>query len=251
MVCPIKKILVSQPAPASGNSPYFAIAEKYNIKIDFKQFIQVVPLEAIEFRKQRISILDHSAIIFTSRIAIDHFFSLAQEMRLNIPETMKYFCISESVALYLQKYIVYRKRKVFFSANGKMDGLHMLLSKHNKELYFVPVAEEHTTDLFDALDAKKVHYNKAVMYRTIAREFDPSEPLDHDMIIFFSPMGIISLFKNFPDFKQGNTLILSSGPQTSKAVEEAGLRLDHTLMVPGQTLSVTAALDEYLSKLKK
>lgn len=250
MACPIKKILISQPAPATDNSPYYAIAEKYKLTLDFKQLIKVVTLDPMEFRKQRISILDHTAVIFSSRGAIDHFFSLSQEMRLSVPETMKYFCISESVAHYLQKYIVYRKRKVFFPETGKLDGLIQSITKHNKETFIAPVAEEHSTDLFSLLDEKKISYNKAVMYRTVSREWNLSDPLDHDMIVFFSPMGVQSLFTNFPEFQQGKTLILSSGPQTSKAVEEAGLRLDHTLTIPGQTLSITSALDEYLSKLK-
>lgn len=249
----VKKILVSQPAPASGNSPYKSLAEKYKVTFDFKQFIQVVPLSIPEFCKQRVEILGHTAVIFTTRVAIDYFFHMAKEMRLSIPEDMKYFCKSESVALYLQKYIVYRKRKIFFSANAQDDGLIQIISKHSKERFLAPVAEDHQTGLYDILTENKINFQKAVMYRTISRIFDPKESLDeYDMLIFFTPMGITSLFENYPDFKQGNTLIAATGQQTAKAIEDAGLRLDCSLSNPNApVLSITSALDNFLALLEK
>lgn len=248
----VKKILVSQPAPASGNSPYKAIAEKYNITFDFKQFIQVVPLSIPEFCKQRIEILEHSAVIFTTRVAIDYFFFMAKEMRLTIPDDMKYFCKSESVALYLQKYIVYRKRKIFFGTNGQDDGLVQIITKHSKEIFLAPVAEDHQKGLYDTLEEKGVNFHKVVMYRTISRIFEPDYTLEnYDMLIFFTPMGITSLFENYPDFKQGDTLIACTGQQTAKAIEEAGLRLDCSLSDPNApVLSITSALDNFLASLK-
>ncbi|WP_280744693.1 MULTISPECIES: uroporphyrinogen-III synthase [unclassified Parabacteroides] len=243
----IKKLLVSQPKPTSEKSPYFDIAEKFGVEIDFRPFIKVEPLSGKEFRQQRISILDHSAIIFTARTAIDHFFHLCEELRVTIPETMKYFCMTEAIAVYLQKYTVYRKRKIFFAQNGKLDELVTIIGKHAKENYLVPVSDVHKDDLFVLLDAKKIVYTKAIMFRTVSNDFSKDEKFDYDMLLFFSPSGITSLLKNFPDFKQENIKIGCFGPTTAKAVKDAGLRLDveaPTLEAP----SMTAALELYLKK---
>ena len=250
MALKIKRVLISQPKPATEKSPYFDIAEKYNVVIDFKPFIKVEGLDAKEFRQQRINIQDYTAIVFTAKVAIDHFFSLCEEMRIVMPETMKYFCISESVALYLQKYIVYRKRKIFFSTTGKMDGLAPSLVKHSKEAFLVPVSDMHNDDMTNVLDDKKISYTKAVMYRTVSTEFTPEEIKQYDMLVFFSPLGVLSLFKNYPEFEQGEIAIGSFGATTAKGVRVANLRLDCEAPLPGVT-SMTAALEAFIKENHK
>jgi uroporphyrinogen-III synthase len=241
----IKKVLVSQPKPTSDKSPYYDIAEKYGVEIDFRPFIKVESLSAKEFRQQKVSILDHTAIVFTSRHAIDHFFTLCAELRVTIPETMKYFCTSEQIALYIQKYVQYRKRKVFFGATGKFNDLIPSIVKHNTEKYFVPMSDVHTDEIKNALDAKKIQHTEAVMYRTVSNDFTPEEKFDYDMLLFFSPAGIQSLLKNFPEFDQKDIAIGCFGPATAKAVKDAGLRLD--LEAPTvEAPSMTAALEMYL-----
>jgi len=246
MALNIKKMLVSQPEPTSEKSPYFDIAQKYGVEIDFRPFIKVEGVSAKEFRQQRIAILDYSAVIFTARTAIDHFFHLCEELRVTVPETMKYFCMTEQIAVYLQKYIVYRKRKIFYGT-GKPEELVTIIAKHAKEKYLAPVSDVHKDDLFAMLDAKKIDYTKAIMYRTVSNEFSKDEKFDYDMLVFFSPSGISSLLKNFPDFKQEDIKIGCFGPTTAKAVKEAGLRLDVEAPTP-EAPSMTAALDQYLKK---
>ncbi|MDR0843822.1 MAG: uroporphyrinogen-III synthase [Tannerella sp.] len=243
----IKKLLVSQPKPASEKSPYFDIAEKYGVEIDFRPFIKVEALPAKEFRQQRVSILDYSAVIFTARTAIDHFFHLCDELRITIPETMKYFCMTETIAVYLQKYIVYRKRKVFFGLSGKTEDLVFIIGKHAKEKYLLPVSDVHKDDMMHLLDMKKIHYTTAVMYRTVCTDFSGEGKLDYDMLLFFSPTGISSLLKNFPNFSQKDIKIGCFGPSTAKAALEAGLRLDVEAPTP-EAPSMTAALELYLKK---
>lgn len=250
MTLKVKKILISQPKPATEKSPYFDIAEKYNLEMVFHPFIRVEGLDAKEFRQQRINIPDYTAVVFTAKTAIDHFFTLCEELRVTMPETMKYFCISEAVALYLQKYIVYRKRKIFFSTTGKMDGLAPSLAKHNKEKFIVPVSDVHTEDLTAVLDTKKVDYTKAIMYRTVSNDITEKEILSYDMLVFFTPSGIVSLFKNAPNFEQGEHSIGCFGAATAKAVRDAGLRLDCEAPLPGVP-SMTAALDAYLKENHK
>lgn len=247
MALSIKKLLVSQPKPASEKSPYFDIAEKYGVEINFRPFIKVEALTSKEFRQQRISILDYSAVVFTARTAIDHFFKLCEELRITIPETMKYFCMTEAIAVYLQKYIIYRKRKIFFAQSGKQDELVTLIAKHPKEKYLVPVSDVHKDDLRQMLEAKKVNFKEAVMYRTVSNDFTKDEKFDYDMLVFFSPAGISSLLKNFPDFKQDDIRIGCFGPSTAKAVKDAGLRLDVEAPTP-EAPSMTAALEQYLKK---
>lgn len=243
----IKKLLVSQPKPASEKSPYFDIAKKYGMEIDFRPFIKVEPLTAKEFRQQRISVLDFSAVIFTARTAIDHFFHLCEESRVAIPETMKYFCMTEAIAVYLQKYIIYRKRKVFFSQTGKMEDLVTIIAKHSKENYLIPVSDIHKDDLMRLLDTKKIQYMKAVMYRTVSNDFSKDEKFDYDMLVFFSPSGISSLLKNFPEFRQQDIKIGCFGPSTAKAALDAGLRLDIEAPSP-EAPSMTAALELFLKR---
>ena len=247
MALSIKKVLVSQPKPASEKSPYFDIAEKYGVEIDFRPFIKVEPLTSKEFRQQRISILDYTAVIFTARTAIDHFFHLCEELRVTIPETMKYFCMTEAIAVYLQKYIVYRKRKIFYGQTGKPEDLVTVIGKHSKEKYLAPVSDVHKDDLFAMLDAKRITYTKAVMFRTVSNDFTKEESFDYDMLVFFSAAGIASLLKNFPDFKQEDIRIGCFGPTTAKAVKEAGLRLDVEAPTP-EAPSMTAALELYLKR---
>ena len=246
----IKKVLVSQPRPTSEKSPYYDIAEKYGVKIDFRPFIKVECLTAREFRKQRVSILDYTAVIFTSRHAIDHFFHLCQDLRVVIPDTMKYFCVSETVALYIQKYVQYRKRKVFFAQTGKFEDLLTPISKHKSERYLVPMSDVHNDDVKNALDRIKVQHAEAVMYRTVSNDFQPGEAFDYDMLVFFSPAGVNSLQKNFPDFQQNDIKIGTFGSTTAQAVRNAGLRLD--LEAPSvQAPSMTAALDIFIRENNK
>ncbi len=246
----VTKILVSQPKPASDKSPYFDIARKYNVTIDFKQFIKVESLSSKEFRQQKIAILDYTAIVFTSRHAIDHFFGLCAELRVNVPETMKYFCVSETIALYIQKYVQYRKRKIFFGDNGKIDGLLPVMVKHKNEKYFVPLSSVHTDDIKDMLDKNNLQHAEAVMYRTVSKLFNPGELDGYDMMIFFSPSGIVSLKENLPKFDQGDMRIGCFGPATAAAIKEAGLRLD--LEAPtAEAPSMTMALEQYLTKVNK
>lgn len=245
MALKIKKVLISQPKPATEKSPYFDIAEKYNLTIDFRPFIKVEGVDSKEFRQQRINISEYTAVVFTAKVAIDHFFALCEELRITMPETMKYFCISEAVALYLQKYIVYRKRKIFFSQTGKMDGLGASLAKHNKEKFIVPVSDVHGEDITAVLEEKKVDFTKAIMYRTVSTEIDKTEIDSYDLFIFFTPAGIASLFKNYPDFEQGEKAIGCFGAATAKAVKDAGLRLDCEAPLPGLT-SMTAALEAFI-----
>jgi uroporphyrinogen-III synthase len=210
----------------------------------------VEPVNAKEFRAQRVNILDHTAIIFTAKTAIDHFFRLAEELRIQIPEIMKYFCVTESIAVYLQKYIVYRKRKIFYPQSGKKEDLMIPINKHNKETFLLPMSDVHKEDLTHLLDEKKIKYDKAIMYRTVSNDFQEDEVFDYDVLLFFSPAGISSLLKNFPEFNQNGTTIGTFGPTTAKAVRDAGLRLD--IEAPNEeTPSMIAALENYLKRLSK
>jgi uroporphyrinogen-III synthase len=247
MAVTIKKLLVSQPQPTTNKSPYYDIASKYGVEVDFRPFIKVEPVDVKEFRQQRISVLDYTAVIFTARTAVDHFFNLCEEMRITIPETMKYFCITETIAVYLQKYTIYRKRKIFYGANGQLDDLVRLVWKHPKEKYIIPVSDVHKEDLMLSLNMKKIHYRTAIMYRTVSNNFTPEEKFDYDMLLFFSPQGINSLLKNFPDFKQNDIRIGCFGTTTAKAALDAGLRLDIEAPTP-EAPSMTAALEMYLKK---
>ncbi len=246
----IKKILVSQPKPASDKSPYFELAEKNNVKIDFRSFIQVEGVSVKEFRQSRVDILAHTAVIFTSRHAIDNFFRVSDEMRSTIPDTMKYFCISETIAYYLQKYIVYRKRKIFYSSTGKLPDLMDSIRKHKDEKYLVPLSSAHKEDIPTLLDENEIKYTKAVFYKTISSDLSDLAEVNYDILVFYSPSGIKSLFQNFPDFQQNNTKIASWGEKTAKAAEEAGLRLDITAPSPNAP-SMTMALEMFIKDFNK
>ena len=247
----IKKILVSQPKPANDKSPYFDLAERFDVELVFRPFIKVEGISSKEFRQQKVNMLDYTAVVFTSRHAIDNYFKLAKELRLTIPEDMKYFCVTETIALYIQKYVQYRKRKVFFGSTGKIDDLIPTMVKHKGEKYLVPMSDVHNSNLTGLLDSKKLNYTECVMYRTVSNDFtqDEVDTFDYDMLVFFSPAGIDSLIKNFPDFNQKNTAIATFGPATAKAVKDAGLRLD--LEAPTEKYpSMTSALLHYLNEIQ-
>ncbi len=246
----IKTILVSQPKPENDKSPYYELAEKNNLKVEFRPFIKVEGVEAKEFRQERINILDHTAVIFTSRTAIDHFFRICEELRVNVPDTMKYFCISESVALYLQKYIVYRKRKIFFGNNSFKGLVEQDITKHSSEKFLLPLSDIHKPEIPRILDNNKINYTKAIMYKTVSNDLSDLSDVNYDVLVFYSPTGIKSLFQNFPDFVQNNTKIACFGPATARAVKKAGLRLD--VHAPtSETPSMTMALDKYIREHNK
>lgn len=250
----IKKVLISQPKPSSEKSPYYDIAKKYGLELVFRPFIKVEGLTAKEFRQEKINLSDFTAVIFNSRTAVDNFFRLCEETRVNVPDTMRYFCFTESVALYLQKYIVYRKRKISFGKSGKLNDPQLLaaIEKNKKEKFLFPVSDVNKDDDSIILKEKGIDFTKAVMYRTVSNDFTEDEPFDYDLLLFFSPSGIASLKKNFPDFdqeKQG-VAIGTFGAATSKSVSEAGLRLDFSAPTPG-TPSMTAALEKFVSEQKE
>jgi uroporphyrinogen-III synthase len=239
----IRKVLVSQPEPNNPKSPYFELAKKHNLKIDFKQFIQIEGIPAKDFRHQKVNPTDYSAVVFTSKTAIDHFFRICDEMRITVPDTMKYFCITENVAFYLQKYIVYRKRKVFHG-KAKFEDLIDIIVKHKEETYLVPLSEPHNTDIPDLLTKQGINFTVATMYRTISAGFD-GEKLDYDLLVFYSPSGIKSLKENFPSFVQGEIKIAAFGPTTAEAVTNEGFRLDIQAPNP-KAPSMTMALDCFI-----
>jgi uroporphyrinogen-III synthase len=245
----IKKILVSQPSPENGKSPYFELADKNNLQVDFRPFIHVEGIPAKEFRQERIDILEHSAVIFTSKTAVDHYFRICEELRITVPDTMKYFCISESTAYYLQKYIVYRKRKIFYG-NGRFSDLMDLINKHREEYFLVPLSDLHKEEIPHTLKEQKIKFTKAIIYRTVCSDLEDLPVHDYDMLVFFSPSGIKSLKQNFPDFEQNSIKIASFGTTTASAVEEAGFRLDVKAPMP-EAPSMTMALDQYIKSYNR
>ncbi len=242
----VKSILVSQPKPSDENSPYFKLAEKYGLKIDFRPFIQVDPVSIKEFRKQKIDILNHTAIIFTSRNAVDHFFNICQELKIEMPADMKYFCISEQTSNYLQKYIVIRKRKIF-TGHRTAEDLIEILKKHKNEKYLFPCSDIRKEDIPEFLANNDFKFTEAIIYRTVASDLSDLENVYYDILAFFSPSGINSLFVNFPDFKQNFTRIAAFGPTTAKAVRDAGLELDIEAPLPNAP-SMTGAIELYIKK---
>ncbi len=245
----IKKILVSQPKPTSEKSPYFEIENKQHVEFTFHQFIKVEGLTAREFRQQKIQILNYTAIVFTSRHSVDYFFTLCKELRVTVPEDMKYFALSEAVALYIQKYIQYRKRKVFFGATGRWPDLVPVMMKHKTEKYLIPLSDVHNDDVAKLMDKNGLNHTECVMYRTVTDEYPKDQPFDFDMIVLFTPAGVKSLLENFPDFKQGDTRLACFGAVTKKAIEDAGLRCDLSAPTP-QARSMAAAIDLYLQENK-
>ena len=246
----IKNVLVSQPKPAEvEKSPYFLLAKKYKVNIDFQKFIKIEGIKAVEFRKDRIAILDHTAVIFTSRSAVDHFFRLSKEMRAEIPDSMKYFCMSEAIAFYLQKYVQYRKRKIFYGRHNFAQLLEVIV-KHKTENFLLPCSSSSETDLSKILKSNKVKHSKAMMYETVASDLSSVDINSYDLIVLFSPSGVKSLFTNFPNYEQGTTLISAFGPSTCKAVKEAGLKL--SIEAPAKTApSMTMAIEQYIDAVLK
>jgi uroporphyrinogen-III synthase len=240
----VKSILVTQEAPTDANSPYLKLAERFNLKIDFRPFIQVEAVPVKEFRKQKIEILQYSAVIFTSRHAVDHFFSICQELKLEMPPEMKYFCISDQTSNYLQKYIVIRKRKIFSGLKDTKDLLE-IIKKHKNEKFLFPCSDIRKNDIPDFLRDNGYHFTEAIMYHTVAADLSDLKNVYYDILAFFSPSGINSLFVNFPDFKQNNTRIAAFGPTTAKAVKEASLILDIEAPLPNAP-SMTGALELYI-----
>ena len=240
----IKTILVSQPKPEGDKSPYFDLAEKLKLKIDFRPFIQVEGFTPQEFRLQRLQLSDFSAVILTSKTAVDHYFRMAEETRFNVPDEMKFFCISEAVAYYLQKYVQYRKRKIFFGKQTIND-LKDLFKKHKNEKYILPSSDILSKQILTDLTTLKVPFERANMYRTVAADLSDLDDVKYDLLVFFSPSGIESLLKNFPDFKQEKTLIAAFGATTSKAVIDNNLRLDINAPQP-EYPSMTMAIEKYI-----
>ncbi len=245
----VESILVSQPKPQTDKSPYFDLAEKYNLQVDFRPFIQVEPVSAKDFRKQKIDILDHTAVIFTSRNAVDHFFNICKELKIEMPADMKYFCISDQTANYLQKYIVIRKRKIFTGLRTATD-LIEILKKHKNEKYLFPCSSIRKEDIPEFLQQNDYKFTEAVMYETAAADLSDLEDVYYDIIAFFSPSGINSLFVNFPDFKQNDTRIAVFGPTTAKAAEDAGLIIDILAPMPNAP-SMTGAIEVYIKEANK
>jgi Uroporphyrinogen-III synthase len=249
----IKKILITQPRPESDKSPYYELARKYNVQLDFHPFIRLEGIPAKEFRKQKIEINQYTAVIFTSRNAIDHFFRICEELKISVSQDTKYFCITEAVALYLQKFILYRKRKVFYGADGTNKSMFDVINKHKENEKFLYCCSENQQDneIINWLKANNCGFATPFMYRTISN--DVKEVLDkneYDIICFFTPSGVRSLFDNYPRFKQNGTLIGAFGNNTSRAVEDAGLKLDIVAPQP-QKPSMVAALDHYLASVLK
>lgn len=246
----IKKILVSQPAPASEKSPYFEIEKKYNVEFTFRPFVRVEGLTAREFRQQKVQIPDYTAIVFTSRHAIDHFFALCKEMRITPPDDLKYFAISEQVSLYIQKYTQYRKRKVFWGATGKFADLVTVMAKHKNEKYLIPQSDVNSGEQSALLNTKKLTYQECVMYRTVSDLFPADQTFDYDMAVFFTSAGVKALVDSFENFQQGDLKIATFGKSAAQATEELGLRLDIAAPLP-EAPSMTGAIELYLQNNKK
>lgn len=240
-------ILVSQPQPTDlERSPYGDLTRKYNVDIDFQKFINIEGIPSKEFRQSRINLLEFSAVIFTSRNAVDHYFRMAKELRAEIPQTMKYFCMSESTAFYLQKYVQYRKRKIFHGKQS-FDDLMEIIRKHREEKYLLPCSDIHKASISKMLDDNLISYTKGIFYKTLASDLSHVDIKKYDMLIFFSPSGITSLLKNFPEYKQNSTVIGAFGPTTTKAVKDAGWTLN--IEAPTKTApSMTMAIEEFLQK---
>ncbi|PWH85687.1 uroporphyrinogen-III synthase [Brumimicrobium oceani] len=245
----IRTILVSQPEPETNKNPYLALAENYKLQVDFRPFIHVEGVDKTEFRNQKVNFSDHSAVVLTSKTAVDHYFRMAEDCRFEVPTAMKYFCISEAVAYYLQKYVTYRKRKIFHGKTN-IEDLMDSIKKHKKEKFLLPCSDILRDSIPMALDREKINYSKVVLYRTVASDLSDLESVQYDVLVFFSPSGIESLLKNFPDFKQNDTLIAAFGPTTAKAVIDNNLRLDIHAPQP-QMPSMSMAIENFIKEAKK
>ncbi|MFD2822842.1 uroporphyrinogen-III synthase [Lacinutrix iliipiscaria] len=245
----VKTILVSQPEPKIENSPYFDLQEKQKVKIDFRPFIHVEGVPVKEIRLQKVDLTNYTAIILTSRNAVDHFFRVAEEMRFKVPDSMKYFCQSEAVAYYLQKYVVYRKRKIYVGKRTFSE-LSPIIKKYKDETFLLPTTDKLKPEVPEILDGLSVNWKEAVFYKTVISDLSDLANVYYDILVFFSPSGIDSLFKNFPDFKQNDTKIAVFGNTTIKAVESHGLRVDISAPTP-ETPSMTMALEKYITEMNK
>lgn len=246
----VKNILVSQPKPETEKNPYVELGKKYSLNLFFRQFIKIEGLTAIDFRMQRIDILAHQAVILTSKLAVDHFFRVCNEMRITVPETMKYFCINEQTAYYLQKYIQYRKRKIFFG-HGTLLDLVDVIRKNKDEKFLLPCSDVHKEQIAEFLDELKITYTKGIFYRTVSADLSDIKNLsEFDVLVFFTPAGIKSLKQNFPNFKQAGTRIAAFGHTTAQSVKQLGYRLDIFAPNP-QNPSMSGALDAYIREANK
>jgi len=245
----IKTILVSQPPPDRENDPYLELAKKYNLKILFRKLFMIEGVPSKDFRQDRINLMDFTAVIFTSKNAIDHYFRICAEMRVLVPDTMKYFCVTESIAYYLQKYVLYRKRKIFHG-NQQFSELINVMKKHKNEKFLLPSSNTIKAEIPKLLEENKYNYKKIIFYRTLPNDLSDIDIHQFDMIVFFSPAGIRSLFHNFPGFKQNKTLIATFGSTTTHAAKEAGLTL-HIQAPSPSAPSMTMALEQYLGKAAK
>ena len=245
----VKTILVSQPEPKVENSPYHDLVEKQKVKIDFRPFIHVEGVDAKEVRHQKVDLADYTAVILTSRNAVDHYFKIAEQMRFKVPDSMKYFCQSEAIAYYLQKYVVYRKRKIYV---GKRTFPEMipLFKKYKDEKFLVPSSDKVKSLIPETLDSLNLNYKHATFYKTVVSDLSDLANVYYDILVFFSPSGIDSLFKNFPDFKQNDTRIAVFGNTTVKAATDAGLRIDIKAPSP-ESPSMTMALKNYIKEANK
>lgn len=247
----VRTILVTQPKPESDKSPYFDLARRYGLELEFHPFIRIEGVSGRDFRRQRVDIAEYSAIIFTSRSAVDHFFRIMEEMKVKVSQEMKYCCSTEAVALYLQKFILYRKRKVFFSADGSTQGLLDVIGKHKTEKYVLPSSEGGKNEIHAYLTKQSIPYAEVTLFHTLSNDISPvMKKHDFDMILFFSPFSVQTLFVHNPKFKQNGMIVGAFGPTTSKAVEESGLRLDVKAPAPNAP-SMVSALEQYLTLANK
>ncbi len=244
----VKTILVSQPKPKTQQSPYFELADKMKVKVDFRSFIHVEGVTAKEVRQQKIDFSNFTAIIFTSRNAVDNYFRLAEEMRFTVPNDMRYFCLSEAISYYLQKYVVYRKRKIYVGKRT-FDDLAKLIKKHSEEKFLLPSSDKLKPSIPKILDEMKVDWTAATLFKTVVSDLSDLEDVFYDVLVFFSPSGIKSLYENFPNYKQNKTKFACFGNTTVKAAEEAGLEVQIKAPTP-ETPSMTMALEKYIKESK-
>ncbi|MDG2343213.1 MAG: uroporphyrinogen-III synthase [Flavobacteriales bacterium] len=245
----IKSILVSQPEPKTDKNPFSDLADRFNLQVDYRSFIHVEGVDPQDFRQQRVNLASYTAVIFTSRMAIDHYFRIAKETRFVVPDDMKYFCVSEAVAYYLQNYVVYRKRKIFFGKQTFQD-LMQLVVKHKTEKFIVPCSDIQRKNIPEQLEKNNIEYQNATLYKTVCSDLSDLEEVKYDMLVFYSPSGIQSLIKNFPGFKQNGTKIAAFGPTTAMAAKQAGLRIDIQAPTPGLP-SMTMAIENFIKVGKK
>ena len=242
----IKKILVSQPKPTSDKSPYFAIERDYDVELVFRPFIKVEGISSKDFRQQHVSLSDYTAVVFTSKYAIDNFFSLAKELRVNIPETMKYFCTTEAVAMYLQKHIVFRKRKIFYGNGTPSSVIDLIGPKHKDEKFLIATSDSSNVEAITSLfQAQGLDYTASVFVKSVPQDLRDVDIDSYDLVVFYNPSDIKSLYSNFPEFKPGNARFVTFGKQIVKAMEEAGLPVEIQAPTP-EAPSVARALELYL-----